>query len=98
RPPACGSASKCERLFAALPAALGDLWLRRRDAELRLDSPRTPCWGFLLSGLLFLSSAHSKLVTYVLPLFPARRCWRQRDAQSPFTASQILRKRMGEAA
>ncbi|HYV39251.1 MAG TPA: glycosyltransferase family 39 protein [Gemmataceae bacterium] len=53
-----------------LPTAVRDLWQRRRDAGVTLDSPRTMCWTYLLGGLLFLSTARSKLLTYLLPVFP----------------------------
>jgi 4-amino-4-deoxy-L-arabinose transferase-like glycosyltransferase len=35
------------------------------------DDGRRLAWGWLLGSLLFLSAASSKLVTYVLPVFPA---------------------------
>jgi 4-amino-4-deoxy-L-arabinose transferase-like glycosyltransferase len=54
------------------------------------------CW--LVGGLLFLSTAHSKLVTYALPLFPAVAIlaavsWRRFETRNiPQVARQLFRK------
>jgi 4-amino-4-deoxy-L-arabinose transferase-like glycosyltransferase len=54
-----------------LPAALHDAWLRRTGPE-HDAAPGAVllllCW--LCGGTLFLSAAHSKLVTYIWPVFP----------------------------
>lgn len=58
-----------------LPVGLRQWWLRRRDpAEAtKAEADRAPmllllCW--LIGGTLFLSAAHSKLITYIWPVFP----------------------------
>ena len=54
-----------------LPAALGDAWQRRRQsAASRGDGAVTLMICWIVGCTLFLSLAHSKLVTYIWPVFP----------------------------
>ncbi len=55
-----------------LPVTLQDQWIRfkskQRDAS---SSAMVLLWCWLIACTLFLSTSHSKLVTYVWPVFPA---------------------------
>ena len=55
---------------AYLPASLQVLWARRASNE-PADQARKFVWIWLIGCLVFLTLAKSKLLTYMLPLFPA---------------------------
>lgn len=57
--------------IAYLPIAAWDMWLRRADRASQEYRARIFVWCWLVVSVLFLSTAHSKLVTYLLPTFPA---------------------------
>lgn len=57
--------------IALLPVSVRNLWQNRHDPATRPDAPRVLCWALLLGGLVFLSAAKSKMLTYLLPVFPA---------------------------
>lgn len=54
-----------------LPAAAQAWWQQRGQGNRDLVDPLTFTWIWLAGGVLFLSLAHSKLLTYMAPLFPA---------------------------
>ena len=54
-----------------LPASAMQWWSSRKRADWNLEQPLTLCWIWLIGGMLFLSLAHSKLVTYLSPIFPS---------------------------
>lgn len=57
--------------FYLLPA-VGQSWIDRRRPERAADNRATVfVWCWLAGGLVFLSVANSKLITYSLPLYPA---------------------------
>jgi 4-amino-4-deoxy-L-arabinose transferase-like glycosyltransferase len=62
--------------IAYLPVTIQDAWRRRRqpdasDAAGASTGPMTLLWCWLIGGTLFLSTAGSKAVTYLWPVFPA---------------------------
>jgi len=56
---------------AYLPVAVREGWLGRGVETTPQRQFVQMIWIWLLFSLVFLSSAHSKMVTYILPLFPA---------------------------
>jgi 4-amino-4-deoxy-L-arabinose transferase-like glycosyltransferase len=57
--------------IAYLPVAAQQWWLRRRERDRAgADGRRSLLWCWLIGGTLFLSLGHSKLVTYIWPVFP----------------------------
>jgi len=57
--------------IAYLPIALRQLWTDRWDRQDEAFRARVFGWCWLVVTVLFLSVANSKLVTYLLPTFPA---------------------------
>jgi len=63
--------------IAYFPATIQDAWQRRKQPQdaVSADSPThgatTLLWCWLIGCTLFLSVSHSKLVTYIWPVFPA---------------------------
>ncbi|HVW01814.1 MAG TPA: glycosyltransferase family 39 protein, partial [Planctomycetaceae bacterium] len=57
--------------IAYLPVGMRQAWTQRRAGWESGNEARLWCWCWLLSGVLFLSIARVKLLTYMLPLFPA---------------------------
>jgi 4-amino-4-deoxy-L-arabinose transferase-like glycosyltransferase len=56
---------------AYLPVGMRQAWTQRRAGWETGNAGRLWCWCWLFSGVLFLSIARAKLLTYMLPLFPA---------------------------
>jgi 4-amino-4-deoxy-L-arabinose transferase-like glycosyltransferase len=57
--------------IAFLPVAAQQWWLRRREQDRAgADRRQSLLWCWLSGGTLFLSLGHSKLVTYIWPVFP----------------------------
>jgi 4-amino-4-deoxy-L-arabinose transferase-like glycosyltransferase len=75
----------------ALPWSLATPWRRPRSRPTRVAA------GFVLFAMVFFSISHSKLVTYLLPAFPAlawagAESWgaRRRDLPRPLLAALLL--------
>ena len=57
--------------IAYLPVTISEAWANRRTGRADRAGPTVLLWSWLVGGVVLLSVSHSKLATYIWPLFPA---------------------------
>jgi 4-amino-4-deoxy-L-arabinose transferase-like glycosyltransferase len=57
--------------IAYLPVMISEAWANWRTGRADMAAPNVLLWSWLIGGVVLLTVSHSKLATYIWPLFPA---------------------------